>query len=165
MANAAARFRGAGTIPALVFVMVLTGCTLVSSQEGARSAGEVQADLSARLTDTRSAQAAALALWDRVIVGEDVSCQETLPVPGPVNLPARDLRAYPQAETIQGQLNAAIQAVHNSADLWTIECNDPRELVPLEMAREGRATALTAAAPISEAESLLAAWQPAAGSN
>jgi hypothetical protein len=102
----------------------------------------------------QSDQAAALALWDRVIFGELVSCQEAIPAPEPLSETAQegDLRA------IEKQLNAAIQAVRNSSDLWNIECNADREYVPLSMAQEGRTTALAASPPLDEATRLLAAY-------
>jgi hypothetical protein len=134
---------------------ILAGCTLSSS--GA-SADAVRSDLVARLSDVQQAQDAALALWDRVIFGEAVSCQNTIPVPELVSVAARDLKAHPEAEAIQDRLNAAIQALHESSDLWNGECGGDQPFVPLSTAKEGRATALAASAPLAEARQLLSAW-------
>jgi hypothetical protein len=132
-------------------VLVLAGCTLVERQP---SPAVTRDDLAQRLEEVQSDQAAALALWDRVIFGELVSCQEAIPAPEPLSETAQegDLRA------IEKQLNAAIQAVRNSSDLWNIECNADREYVPLSMAQEGRTTALAASPPLDEATRLLAAY-------
>jgi len=140
----------------LVALLVLSACTLISQSDGPTASARDQ--LAAMITETQQAQAAALALWDRVIFGEIVSCQEYFTVPPPVNLSDRALRAHTNAPAIQTQLNAAIKAVRNSADLWNIECADVRPYVPLSMAREGRATALAASEPLAEAERLLIEW-------
>jgi hypothetical protein len=135
--------------------VVLAGCTFASS----RGSGEaVRGGLVTRLDDVQQAQTAALALWDRVIFGEAVSCQEVIPVPESVNVAARDLKAHPEAEAIQSRLNAAIQTLHDSSDLWNAACADDQPYVPLSMAREGRATALAASAPLAEARQLLSTW-------
>lgn len=114
-----------------------------------------------RLAEAQQAQDAALALWDRVIFGEMVACQETIAVPPPVALSARARAAHPAAGLVVERLNEAIRALQASSDLWTIECADPRAAVPLNMAREGRANALAASDPLGEAAALLASWPPA----
>jgi hypothetical protein len=134
--------------------LVLVGCTLSSRAP----ADAVRGDLVARLDESQQSQAAALALWDRVIFGEAVSCQDAIPVPEPVNVAARDLTAHPEAGAIQARLNAAIQALHDSSDLWNAACADEQPYVPLSTAKEGRATALAASAPLAEARQLLSTW-------
>jgi len=114
-----------------------------------------QRDLDVVLAEAQVSQAAALALWDRVIFGEVVSCQESIPVPEPVQRSGQDSQSYPNPGAVEDRLNAAIQLLHNSADLWNIECNDDRPFVPLSMAREGRAAALAASGPLSEAAALM----------
>lgn len=135
--------------------IVLAGCTLASSRA---SADAVRGDLVARLSDVQQAQDAALALWDRVIFGEAVSCQDMIPVPEPVSVAARDLKAHPEAGAIQDRLNAAIQALRESSDLWNGECGGDQPFVPLSTAKEGRATALAASAPLADARQRLSAW-------
>jgi hypothetical protein len=136
-------------------LLVLGGCTLSSS---GTSAGAVRGDLVACLNDAQQSQTAALALWDRVIFGEAVSCQDAIHVPEPVSVAARDLTAHPEAGAIQARLNAAIQTLHDSSDLWNATCADDQPYVPLSTAREGRATALAAGTPLAEARQLLSAW-------
>jgi hypothetical protein len=138
-------------------LLILSACTLINHSDGPPA--NVRATLAAKFTETQQAQAAALVLWDRVIFGEIVSCQETFAVPPPVNFSPRDQSAHPNAPAIQMQINAAILAVRNSSDLWNIECADARPYVPLSMAKEGRATALAANDALAEAERLLAGWQ------
>jgi hypothetical protein len=149
-----------GLILATALVVTLPACTLTGGDDGARSAAAVQAELAADLQAVQDAQVAALLLWDRVIFGEVVSCQDMIAVPDPVALPAADRDAYAQAAAIQDRLNLALHDVRQSADLWNIECGIDRPLVPLEMAREGRATALAATTLLDEAAALLAAWMP-----
>lgn len=139
-------------------LLMLSACTLIDQSDSDELSVNGRDQLTAKLTETQHAQVAALALWDRVISGEQVSCQEYFAVPPPVNLSDRALRAHPNAPAIQTQLNAAIQALRDSADLWTIECADARPYVSLSMAREGRATALGAGESLNEAERLLAEW-------
>jgi hypothetical protein len=135
----------------VIVVLLLAGCALVERQTAPDATRD---NLSQRLDEVRRDQAAALNLWDRIIFGEVVSCQEFIPAPEPLSVTARDddLRA------VQEQLNAAIQAVRNSSDLWNIECNADRAYVPLSMAKEGRSTALAATAPLDEAAALLTAY-------
>lgn len=135
--------------------MVLAGCTL---SDNTPFVDTTYADLTAQLASAQQSQAAALALWDRVIFGEVVSCQEAIPVPEPGTLSPGELAAHPGAAAIQSQLNQAIKTLHDSSDLWNIECADERPYVPLNMAKAGRAAALAADQPLNEAQSLLAAW-------
>lgn len=137
---------------------LLPACTFTLGEDRA-DPETVRAELVARLAETRSAQAQALALWDRVIVGEQVSCQDAIPAPALVTLSRAAREAHPQAVPVQDALNVAIQAVHNSADLWNIECTETRDWVPLAMAREGRANALAATDALDTAAALLDAWQ------
>lgn len=139
----------------VVAVCTLTACTLIDDSESPDAAHDM---LIARLAEAQVSQAAALALWDRLIVGEQVSCQDVIPVPDPVSLSSRDRAAHPSAETIQTRLNEAIQHLHASSDLWNIECANDQAFVPLEMARAGRENALAASDPLAEAGQLLAAW-------
>ena len=143
----------------LLIALALAGCTMnTDTPKTARDAATVRADLAARLDETRVAQAAALDLWDRIIFGETVSCQEAIPVPEPVALSDVDRAAFPQAAAIQAQIDAAIQAIRNASDLWNIECSETREAVPLDMAREGRTNVLAAGVLLDSAAGLLAAW-------
>jgi hypothetical protein len=138
-----------------VLLIFLAGCTFQG--DSAREA-QIRDDLNARLAEVEQAQAAALALWDRVIFGEVVSCQEAIPAPLPFALAAKDARDFPKAAPVQDALNRANQAVRNSSDLWNIECDAERDMVPLDMARQGRQEALGADGPLTEARALLQAW-------
>lgn len=135
--------------------VTLAACALIGDSESTDTAHDV---LSARLAEAQASQAAALALWDRLIFGEEVSCQDTIPVPDPVTLSSRERREHESAETIQARLNEAIQHLHAASDLWNIECANIQTIVPLEMARAGRSNALAASDPLAEAGQLLAAW-------
>ncbi len=140
----------------LVIGLGLAGCTLWGDADV--TAGEVRADLAAHLGEVRAAQAAALALWDRIIFGETVSCAEMIPVPAPLALSPRQQETHPSTEAISAALSEATRAIRDSADLWAIECADPRPLVSLEMARAGRTAALAATDPLDRAALLLEAW-------
>ncbi|MBI5960110.1 MAG: hypothetical protein HY866_15325 [Chloroflexi bacterium] len=139
----------------IVFALLMLGCT---SSGGGSIVDTTYTDLVTGLDAARQSQAAALALWDRVIFGEVVSCQDFIPVPPPVQLSAQLLAAHPGADAIQARLNEAIQAIHDSSDLWNIECAFDRATVPLNMAKSGRAAALAATAPLDTAAQMLAAW-------
>jgi len=95
-----------------------------------------------------------------VIFGEQVSCQDAILAPEPVDLSRGELAAHPDAEAIQDHLNEAIKSLHDSSDLWNIECQDERPYVPLNMAKAGREAALAAGDPLNAAAALLAAWSP-----
>ncbi|MCD4686392.1 MAG: hypothetical protein K8S97_10695 [Anaerolineae bacterium] len=150
-------------IVSLIAVLLLADCTF--SERSTGSAPESTATpvtlhdtLTARLAEVQHAQALALSLWDRLISGVQVSCQEAIPQPEPVTLNTNELSTHPNAAPVQDALNAASQAVRNSADLWDIECSEARDIVPLSIARNGRATALLATEPLTNAAALLAAW-------
>lgn len=134
----------------VVWVGMLAGCTDRTEKS------EIRDTLSNHLSHIRQSQQNALVLWDRIIFGEIVSCQEAITVPESVTLPQDDLQD--KAALVVDRLNAAIQNIRNSADLWNIECQSERPYVPLEMAREGRADALSADAPLADAAALLADW-------
>jgi hypothetical protein len=143
---------------AVLALLLLAGCTLQSGPGEPGASVDVYADLSARLAAAQDAHAVVLDLWDRIIFGESVSCQEAITVPASLAIPAAELARYPQADAIQAGLNAAIKLLRDSSDLWNIACADERAAVPLELAREGRATALAAGDHLDEAAALLAAW-------
>lgn len=147
-----------GPLIAVIGAALLAACTLGAPSDAARTSDAVRADLAARLDTVRADQQAALGLWDRVIFGEAVSCQDAIPTPEPVALPAADLSAMPDANAIQAALNAATGHVQAAAALWDLECDDPRGAIPLEMARSGRAAAQAARDPLDEASARLAAW-------
>ncbi len=149
----ATRIAGLGVVFLALVSCTLTGRTAITP-------AEVRATLSARLHETRLAQTAALDLWDRLIVGEAVSCDEAIPVPELLNLSGEARQTHTNAVPIEQHLNEAIQAVRNASDLWHIECSTERSLVPLEIARAGREEALSATAPLDAAEALLMGWSP-----
>lgn len=151
--------RAVGAALALGALLALSACTL--ARGAAPQPDLTRDDLTARLSEIREAQAAALDLWDRVIFGEAVSCEEAIAVPPAVRLGDGARAAYPAADLIAQRLNEAIRALQASSDLWNIECADPRPAVPLTLAREGRANALAAGTPFDEAAALLASWPPA----
>jgi hypothetical protein len=141
-------------------VVLLMSCTFSERAPDTITAPITLHDaLTARLAEVQGAQTAALTLWDRLIFAEEISCQEAIPQPQPVTLTTAELNAHPDAALVRDALNAASQAVRNSSDLWNIECNEPRDTVPLSMAHDGRATALLATESLSEAAALLAAWE------
>lgn len=151
-----------GLLLALLGAAALAGCTLGSREEGTpdspRAEAAVRAELSVWMDEVRVAQEVAAALWDRLIFGEALGCDETIPALGPLELPAAEVTAYPRAATIVALLDAAARRVTNAADLWRIECGTERETVPLEMARDGRANAAAAGSLLDEAARRLDAW-------
>lgn len=136
---------------------VLSACSFSLGADRA-DAQAVHDDLAARLTEAQQAQTQALALWDRLIVGEMVSCEDAISVPALVALSSSELGVHAQAATLQELLNTAINDLRASADLWDTECAQIRESVPLATARDGRAAALNAAQPLGTAAALLASW-------
>lgn len=145
---------------ALLAGVMLAGCTLLEddAREPITAPEILRTDVQGRMAEVGQDTQAALALWDRVVLGEPVSCIEMLVVPRPLLLAERDRMAYPQVVPILAELNAAIQALQNASDLWNIECADERAFVPLAMAREGRAAAVSADEALAAARALFDAW-------
>lgn len=142
----------------IAIVGVLSACSFALGGDRA-DAESVHADLAARLAEAQADQAQALALWDRLIFGEAVTCEEAIPSPALVALSSVELRVHAQAEPVQEALNTAIRDLQLSADLWDSECAQISESVPLAAARDGRAAALNASLPLSTAAALLASWE------
>jgi len=138
-------------------VLALSGCGLLS-RDSDRSAATLRADLTAKLSELRAAQASALDLWTRVIDGGTVACPEMIPVPEAFALTAGEGKAVPAAATAAALLDEARRSLQDAAALWDIECADERPAVPLEVARQGRASALVAATSLDQADALLAVW-------
>ena len=134
-------------------LLLAAGCTLVGGSEDGTGHAVTRATLAAKLAETQAAQDTALALWDRIIFGETVSCQVALPVPEAITKPVKN---DTNGEAARAQLNLAIQSVAASASLWDSECADSRELVPLNVARSGRENALAASTPLEQVATLLA---------
>ncbi len=140
-----------------VGLTLVAGCTL---QTGEKADPETisRDDVAGMLAEVRADQASALAFWDRIILGESVSCQEYMVVPGEFGLSSEDRAAHPEAEAVVDQINLAAQALQMSAAYWDAECADGRSAVPLETARAGRVHALAAGKSLDEAARLLAEW-------
>ncbi|HML23674.1 MAG TPA: hypothetical protein PKD09_18605 [Aggregatilinea sp.] len=149
----------------VMLAILLAACTLGDSPNGPRTREAVRSELTDRLDGVRADQQAALDLWDRVIFGETVSCQDAIPAPDPVALPVRDVDAYPDATPVLVALNAAIGHVRDAASLWNIECGTSGETVSLDMARSGRAAAMAANDPLDEALALLDTWSASGSAN
>ncbi len=155
---------GIGVRLTLVFVVLsvywLSGCTLTepSGEETTVTAESLRADVQARLTEARRDHLIALDLWERLIQGEPVPCAQVIPVPQPLVLLERDVAIHAQVGPIAAEFNAAVQSLRNAADLWTIECADDRVYVPLAMAREGRAAAVSAGRSLDAAQVLFDTW-------
>ncbi len=153
------RWKQHAGIVSVIVVVLLAGCTFSerstgSAPESISVPATLHETLTARLAEVQHAQALALSLWDRLISGVQVSCQEAIPQPAPVTLNANELSTHPNAVSVREALNAASQAVRNSADLWDIECSEARDIVPLSIARNGRATALLATETLTNAAAL-----------
>ena len=133
----------------------LTACTLARVDDSPQA---VRAKLAAQLADAQSAQMTATDLWERLIAGEEVSCQEAIPTPPPLTLSERELRAHPSAASVTDALNQAQQALRDAAELWEGTCTTPDVSVPLETARAARQALRTASAALEQAAALLAAW-------
>ncbi len=136
-------------------LVVLAACTLSRTDSSPQA---VQAKLADYLANAQNAQMTAAELWERLIAGETVSCQEAIPVPPPLALDKRDRQASPIAPTIANALTNARQAIQTAAELWQGVCTTPEAVVPLETARAARQAIQTADTALQQAAALLAAW-------
>lgn len=138
--------------------LAVIGLASCATRSEGPDAGPIRAELAARLSEAEQAHSIALSLWDRLIEGEQVSCQEYIPAPLPVVLADDALTAYPQAVAIQDQINEGTSAIRAAAAWWDAECSDSRRYVPLSAAREGRAITVSAGEALAGARQSLAAW-------
>lgn len=138
----------------VILGLLLAGCNL----QGDSSTPAAAVDLPARLAEVQKTQEIALDLWDRIIFGEVVSCQEMISVPATLELSESQRAAYSQTDIFEDQLNAAIVSLRESARLWDAECANQRAVVPISVAKQGRTAALAAGDPLTVASVLLASW-------
>ena len=136
-------------------LLALAACTLTQVDDSPQA---VRAKLAAQLAETQSAYMAAADLWERLIAGETISCQEAIPTPSPLALSAREQRAHATAAPVAEALETARQALQTAADLWQGACTTPDATVPLETARAAREALRTASAALEQAAALLASW-------
>jgi len=136
-------------------LLTLAACTLTQTDASPQA---VRARLAAQLAETQNAYTHAADLWERLIAGETVSCQEAIHTPPPLVLSEREQRAHPTAADVQGALDEARGAVQVAAELWQGTCTTPDAAVPLETARAAREALRTADAALEQAAALLAGW-------
>jgi hypothetical protein len=141
--------------PLVILGLLLAGCTM-EGKAGDTTAAPV--DLPAQFAEVQRTQQVTLDLWDRIIFGETVSCEEIISVPAALDLSDQQRASYPQADIFQAQINAALESLRESIRLWDEECANSRPSVPLSVAKQGRAAALAAGDPLTVASVILASW-------
>jgi len=134
--------------------LAASGCTLDLSAP-AEPAPLDRAEAQAYLDALQTAQRSALDLWARLIAGDDVPCEQAIPLPAPPEGRA----STTQSEQVLAQLSAARAALEQSATRWDLECASESAIVGLEAARVGQDAARRATEPLQAAQALLATWR------
>lgn len=99
----------------------------------------------------------AVNLWDRVLFGELVSCQETITNPPLFELaPAEET---PDTLLIKQYLDAAVIGIHQAALRWDAECQIERNVIPLDVVRDAQADLADAHQALQQAIAVWGVWQ------
>jgi hypothetical protein len=138
-----------------LLIVFLFGCTRQSSEET-----QLRQNMGAYLSVAVTAQQQAAAHWDRLILGEWVSCQEGLSVPNSFNLSQVEADQYPESLPVRDHLNAGIGFLTQSASIWDTICVDPNGVVTPEVANQGYQAVQQAGIELGLAQNLYTIWNP-----
>lgn len=143
----------------LVLVMLLLAalaCSLTTTD----NENDLTSRLGSHLNETVEAEAQISALWDRVLFGEAVSCQEQLMVPPPFTITDAEAEQHPAVVSVVEHLNAAQAALQEAVALWDWECQQARQVVPLTVVRRAEDDLLVARQALQQAIDAWHVWQP-----
>ncbi|MCB9437631.1 MAG: hypothetical protein H6673_11700 [Anaerolineales bacterium] len=96
-------------------------------------------------------------LWNRVLFGELVSCQESITNPPLFELSS--IEESPDTLLIKQYLDAAVIGIHQVALRWDAECQIERNVIPLDVVRDAQADLLDAHQALQQAIALWGVWQ------
>lgn len=138
-----------------VGVLVLSGCEIAPQSRPL----SLERRLEMRLDEAVAAQAKATALWERLLVGEVVSCAETLDSPPLFELSMAEIQQAPSSAELQDYLNAGLIALHEAVVLWERECAIGSRPVSLAVVQDAEGYLSRSQAALNEALALWAVWE------
>lgn len=97
-------------------------------------------------------------LWDRVLFGETVNCQETIGNPPLLELTPSE--ETPDILLMKQHLDAAVIGIHQAVLRWDAECQLDRPTIPLSVVRDAQANLADARQALQQATVLWSVWQP-----
>lgn len=109
---------------------------------------------------TIEAHQAASDLWDRLLEGERVNCQETFDAPPLLVLSAAEIQKAPQSVEVQTPLNIAIADLQQLLQLWETECQQNQSFVAQDRVRIAQDYLRTARLALEQAVNAWHVWQP-----
>lgn len=143
-------------ISLLFWLVVLVGCSNTNSNQTASLEERIQVHLS-RVFE---AHAAAESLWDRVLEGEFVSCEESFDRPPTFSTMQGESDAAPLSVPIQEAMNAAIIDIQTMHDLWESECQREQSTISIVTVGAAQQLLTNAEQSLLEAASAWYVWQP-----
>lgn len=133
--------------------LVLIGC--MGNQED-----DLREQFAQTMTITRTAQQQAFTHWDGLLLGSAANCQQGLAYPQLFTLTQAQADAQPHTLAMRDSLNASIQQLQVSAELWDAICVSGDNTIAPEQIDKGYKAALAADMALTDAEAMLSAWQP-----
>ncbi len=130
-------------------------CSLTSVDQN-----DLAVRLGTRLNAAIEAQTQAANLWDKLLFGEPVNCQQQLTVPLPFVMTTTDTEQYPQAVPVVDHLNEALRILQQVVALWDWECQQGREVVPLAVVRQAEDDLRLSQEALKKATNAWYVWQP-----
>ena len=130
------------------------GCTRVPIEQ------QIYDELALHIQAASQAQQQAASHWDKLIEGEDMSCQVGLPTLADFTLTQSEADAYPPALLVRDHLNRSIAFLNQSVTVWNQICTHTENLVIPEDANQGYLAIQNAKIELDLAQASYAAWNP-----
>ncbi len=138
----------------LLLGLLLAACSTIAPEKATADR------VALHLSRTFEAHAAATDLWDRLLLGETVSCQETFDAPPFLALSATEISQAPESATVQTPLNSAISVLQDLLALWEAECQQNQPFVPQARVRIAQGYLQEAHLALRQAAQAWYVWQP-----
>ncbi|NDJ85130.1 MAG: hypothetical protein GYB66_04525 [Chloroflexi bacterium] len=152
------RFRVWASIIATIFVLTGTtpACTLKPKDDPEPALSDRLGDHLQRAIET---EASASHLWDRILFGEPVSCQEALTVPLRFEITPAEQQSEPLSVPVAEHLNNAIAALETAVAIWDEECTQSRDVIPLAVVQQAQMALKQARKSLGLATDAWTVWQ------
>ncbi len=142
--------------PLLLLLGAITACTLSRKPDPT----SLEARLGTHLERAFIAEERATDLWDRLLFGEAINCDQILDQPPLFEITPDEQQNEPLSLPVYDHLNAAVQSLQHSAQLWDQECQSSDPQVSLNIVRQAERDLENARNHLSQAAQAWYVWQP-----
>lgn len=109
---------------------------------------------------TYEAYSDAVAVWDGLLLGQTVSCDQTFDAPPFLVLSADEMRQEPLAVEVQTPLNTAIEKLQSLLTMWETECQQAQPFVAQDRVRIAQDYLKQTYLALEQASQAWYVWQP-----